>query len=328
MSWTDMEFDGPPSLIVGLRRGGRRIEGHRVNTDTALAPDLLGVAQRTVERLDAMDAVDYTPYVGLGADEYLKIEPAALVSSTESMDGDGVVTQREQTAALLDLVQRSDELPELGAGQLLTHLDDEELYLQAICLRTAGGRVGFVTKSNKRQLLKRSVIPLGLDDANDRLKKVSRPELVLETDVHAVVGLQEVAIMNKVQFEFMVSDSGLVHSYAPAYVRRIAQAFGNRDVVLAPATIEALEAKALSSVRVARRLDAFAERIAEVDVARIINGDGFTSQALEQSDFVNAQGEIECGPARVVELLDALEGRFFGDAFTDEQRRADSFRKR
>jgi hypothetical protein len=38
--------------------------------------------------------------------------------------------------------------------------------------------------------------------------------------------------------------------------------------------------------------------------------------------------ELECDPSRAVELLDALEGRFFGDAFSTEKRRADRFRKR
>lgn len=328
MSWTDMTLTGSPTLVVGLREGRKQVEGRRVNLDKDVHGDLMSVVTRTLERLDGMASDDYTPYVGQAADEYLTIDVSALVSTTESVDDDGVVTQIEQTAALVELVQRADELPELGAGQLIAHLEDDQLYLQAICLRTDGGRIGFVTKSSKRQMLKRSAIPLGKDDANDRLKKVSRPELVLEPDVHAVVGPTDIAILSKSQFEFMVSDYGLVASYAALYVKRIADKFKDRNIILAHSTLQALEAKALTSVRVARRLDAFAERIGQVDVKRIASGAGFKAQDLKKSDFVNAKGEIECAPARIVELLDALEGRFFGDAFTDEQRRADSFRKR
>ncbi|HWF50282.1 MAG TPA: hypothetical protein VG294_06515 [Solirubrobacteraceae bacterium] len=49
---------------------------------------------------------------------------------------------------------------------------------------------------------------------------------------------------------------------------------------------------------------------------------------LKKADFVNRQGEIQCDDERVVELLDALEGRYFDDGFTDEHRRADRFRPR
>jgi hypothetical protein len=68
--------------------------------------------------------------------------------------------------------------------------------------------------------------------------------------------------------------------------------------------------------------------VLRLDVARITDGKGFTHQGLKKADFVNKNGEIECADGRVVELLDALEGRFFGDGFSDEQRRADRFRKR
>lgn len=262
-----------------------------------------------------------------GAVAGLAIDPDVLVLASEA-NGDGVVTQKEQAAVLVELVQRADELPEIGAGQLISRLDGDQLYLQAICIRTAEGNVGFVTKTVKRPLLKRSALPLGKDDANDRFKRVARPELVLEPDVHAVVSPTAIAVLNKYKFELMVSDVGLVLSYAPTYVKRIADRLSDRNIVMAETTLKALETKARSNIPMARRLDAFLERIDQVDVSRIVNGVGFEAQDLNKNDFVNASGEIECQPDRVAHLLDALEGRFFGDAFTDEKRRADRFRRR
>lgn len=46
------------------------------------------------------------------------------------------------------------------------------------------------------------------------------------------------------------------------------------------------------------------------------------------ADPILVVGLRECADDRVLELLDALEGRFFDDAFTTEKRRADRFRKR
>jgi hypothetical protein len=126
----------------------------------------------------------------------------------------------------------------------------------------------------------------------------------------------------------LVSDIGLVERYAPAQVKVICESFESRGVTLSESTARALEDKAKDSVRLAKRLDAFNERVRKLDVSRITDGNGFTAQGLSQDDFVNKSGEIECAPERVGELVDALEGRFFDDGFSDEQRRADRFRKR
>jgi hypothetical protein len=66
---------------------------------------------------------------------------------------------------------------------------------------------------------------------------------------------------------------------------------------------------------------------AAIDAQALLSGSGFTAQDLEPEDFVK-DGVIECVDNRVPELLDALEGRFFSDAFSPEKRRADRFRRR
>jgi hypothetical protein len=66
---------------------------------------------------------------------------------------------------------------------------------------------------------------------------------------------------------------------------------------------------------------------AAIDAQALLSGSGFTAQDLEPEDFVK-DGVIECVDNRVPELLDALEKRFFSDAFSPEKRRADRFRRR
>ena len=146
--------------------------------------------------------------------------------------------------------------------------------------------------------------------------------------MHAVISPEEVAILNRTQFQFMVSDTALISSHVPIQIERIVKTFKGRGIKVADSTQAALLASAMGSVRVAKRLDAFAERAKTLDVSLISNGVGFKSQELVPGDFVNAKGEIACEPNRVAELLDALEGRFFGDAFSAEKRRADRFRQR
>jgi hypothetical protein len=185
MSWKSMTFQGPPTLIVGLREGRRQVEGRRVSLETRVHKDLNEVVKRTLARLDDMTPITYTPYIGTGEGEYLTIKPKALVTQSVSKDDDGVLTQKEQTAALVELVQRADDLPDIGAGELIQQLKDGSLYLQAICRRTSTGRVGFVTKSAARQILKAGSIPL-IKGKSDHFTKTEPPEIVLEPDVHVV----------------------------------------------------------------------------------------------------------------------------------------------
>jgi hypothetical protein len=146
--------------------------------------------------------------------------------------------------------------------------------------------------------------------------------------VHAIVAPREIAVLNKIQFQYLVSDTLLIASHVPAQVTAIAKKFAGHGLTLTASTKSALQAQAEKSTRIARRLDAFSNRIDDIDVSRVASGAGFTASDLVPTDFVNAKGEIECAPDRVGELLDALEGRFFEDPFSPEKRRADSFRRR
>lgn len=65
----------------------------------------------------------------------------------------------------------------------------------------------------------RSTIPLGRSDEGDRLKRIATPELVLESAVHAIVSPGAIAILNRTQFELLVSDTTLIASDVPAQVR-------------------------------------------------------------------------------------------------------------
>jgi hypothetical protein len=336
MTWSEVTLSGTPLLVIGLRDERRQLAGFRVNVDNNVHADLKRVAADALAAVQGMKRVPYTPYVGREEGEYLAIDPKSLVPkpvskrATNAADAalsDGPVTEAEETAALTWIVRRADYLDSIGAGELLERPEDS-FYLQIICLTTSPERIGFVTKTNARKVMKRSAIPLGKNDKNDRLKKITNPELVLEADVHAIVAPHEIAVLNKTQFQFLVSDTLLVASHVPAQVTAIAKKFSTRGLKLSKATKDALQAEAQSSIRVARRLDAFSNRIDDLDTSRIKSGAGFTASDLIPADFVNPKGEIECAPDRVVDLLDALEGRFFGDPFSPEKRRADSFRRR
>lgn len=321
--WNQVQLKGDPILVVGLRHDSA-IEGFRVVVDKNVHPQLRRVADEALESIASMKSVPYTPYVEPAGDEYLSLDPAGLQVSTAAIGSPA--SQSQQTAQLLQIVQNADTLPTIGAGQLIERL--AELYVQAICFHTNSPIIGFVTKTTARQVMKRSAIPLGKDDATDRLKTISRPELVLEGETHAVMAPTEIAVLNRPQFQFLVSDIGLVAQYVPHQVKLIDQRLKKHGIPLNAATSAAIQQKAIESIQLAKRLDAFLERLDQIDVSRVKSGKGFAAQDLKKADFVNAKGELECDPARVVELVDALEGRFFDDGFTTEKRRADRFRRR
>lgn len=337
MAWKDTTLEGEPLLVIGLRDEKRRIEGYRINLESDVHPDLERVAADALAYLETLKPVEYSPYVDPEADEYLSLATDELrVIATKPVKGkeaagdeaDKVaISEKDEAARIVALVRDSDVLPELGAAKLIKRLDSE-FYLQAICLKSGDQRIGFVTKARKRQVMKRSIIPLGKNDDNDRLKRITLPELLLESDVHAIVSPEEIAILNRTQFQFMVSDTKLVFDHVPRQIERIAAAFKTRGVTLAGGTQAALLGRAVGSISLAKRLDAFAERIGDLDAALIGNGKGFTDQDLLAADFVNPAGEVECAADRIDELLDALEGRYFGDGFSKEKRRADRFRRR
>ncbi len=325
--WTKITLTGDPILVVGLRHGSK-VEGYRLVVDKNVHPALRTVADDALERMATLDAVPYTPYIDPGEDEYLSLDPATLaIAGDTPADGDGApASQKQQAASLLEIVQNADTLPAIGAKQLLARVG--ELYFQAICLHTSPSIIAFVTKTIGRQVIKRSAIPLGLDDTADRFKSITRPELVLEGEVHAIMIPGEIAILSRPQFQFLVGDVGLIAQYVPAQVKLIAGRLKKHGIPLSSRTSRAIETKASHSVQLAKRLDAFLARIDQIDVTKIANGRGFTAQDLKKKDFVNAKGELDCAEDRVLELIDALEGRFFDDGFTTEQRRADRFRKR
>jgi hypothetical protein len=326
MGWHETDVKGDPVLVVGLRSEKNIVEGFRVNLDNDVSPDLQKVAADTLHWMQGREAVEYTPYIAPEDDEYLTIATQTLPARPSIKNE--APTEKEEAAVVVALINECDVLPEIGAGQLIKRLEDGALYLQAICLLAGDERVGFVTKTKAQQVMKRSNIPLGKNDSNDRLKKITRPELVLESDVHAIISSQEIAILNRNQFQFLLSDVPLIFSHVPVQVERIADAFKDRGIQLSGETQTFILGEAMQSIRLAKRLEAFAERIQVIDVSRIANGNGFTDQDLAATDFVNSKGEISCESQRVSELLDALEGRFFGDAFSAEKRRADRFRKR
>jgi len=192
-----------------------------------------------------MDPVPYTPYVDPEEGEYLTLDPTSLTPkpSAQRERGEdesdvspaGVPDAAAETAALVSMVEAADYLETIGAGQL-GELPDDDFYAQAICLRNDDERIGFITRTNPRKVLKRSIIPLGRSDEGDRLKRITTPELVLESDVHAIVSPDAIAILNRTQFQFLVSDTTLIASHVPAQVRAIDAAFKAHGLKLSAAT--------------------------------------------------------------------------------------------
>jgi len=336
VTWSDITLSGDPLLVVGLRDKRRRLTGRRVNVDATVHEDLRSVAASALDRIRHMTPIAYTPYVDPDEGEYLTLDPTTLtpkpfgaprrVEAEKGTLQETVSDAATETAALVSMVKGADYLETIGAGQL-SELPDDAFYAQAICLRNDDERIGFITRTNPRRVFKRSIIPLGKSDEGDRLKRITAPELVLESDVHAVVSPGAIAILNRTQFQFLVSDTTLIASHVPAQVQVVDAAFTAHGLSLSPATRAALQSAAEHSPSMAKRLDVFAERIAQIDAQELLSGRGFTAQELEPEDFVK-DGVIECVGDRIPELLDALEGRFFSDAFSPEKRRADRFRRR
>lgn len=331
MNWDTVNLSGDPLVLFVLRDSRGVPFGARVDVDRNTHSALAEVAENTLALIKSSRRVPYTPYIAREEGTYLTIGPTSLVPkerpkrrARKTDDPDpGTSLEVQNAAAMVHLVENADYLQGMGAGALLD-MPEDSFYAQAIVLRDGDRRVGFITKSNPRKVFRRSAIAFARSKDNQRFERIAEPEIALEENVDVVVHPDEIAILNELHFRLLASDTRLIEQHMPGRIKHVANAFASLGAPLSDDAQAALLEKAKTSPQFARRVDALEDRIARMSVTRITGGGGFTDSALDPSDFIE-DGEIVCDSSRVGDLLDALEGRLWGDPFSDEWRRAQAW---
>jgi hypothetical protein len=180
-------------------------------------------------------------------------------------------------------------------------------------------RVGLVRKTDARAILARGTHFFTYEQT---LRATQRPDLVLEDDIDLILRDQTVVMMSETRARTLMNDVGLAQQGIPKNVAGIATILGGASAI-SSTSLAAFEARAAKSINFARRLAKFN---AYYD-SRTLDPAKVRQVALERSSdpdsLLDASGVIVADEHHVEAALDLIEGRFFKDPISDEERRAD-----
>jgi hypothetical protein len=315
--WNDIELDleVPPLLLLGTRTAPRRLGSFRVELGADVAATLSELAAARLADLRSGDRAAYSPDDTLEPGEYFAIEVGDLPVPAH---GAAAESGEEAIADLLRIVRTADTAEVLPADEL-----PHRFLFYAICPAISNGsRIAFVRKRDPHALLRTPGMFLRRNAG--ALTEIDRsPEFILDLRTDLVVG-PEIAVFDPKAFADLFSDASLLLASAATLAGALAPGLGMRMTV---SGLEELTKSASTKLRVATRLNRIEDRLGLLRSSEANLSHGFEEQGLDPSDFLTADGELDCPPGRAPELLDALEGRYFSDALTPERRRATSFRR-
>jgi hypothetical protein len=295
---------GPPILVVGWRTG-RSLEGRRIETHTDTHAVLRAVCEDAVDTVNAA-TTSLKPYSSFGIlepDEVFFIGPGS--ASASDVD----------SASLTDFVKNAHALVTLPKSEL-----DQKMAFYAIVWGAPGaGRVGFVRKSDARAILARGA---HFFTYGQTLRTTARPDLVLDDTIDLILRDQTVLMMSESRARTLMNDIGLAKEGIKTNVSGLATILGGSTAITSAASA-AFEARASKSVNFARRLAKFNAYYE----SRTLDPKKVREVAQERSSdpdtLLDSNGVVVADEAHVEAALDLIEGRFFMDPISEEERRAD-----
>ncbi len=295
---------GAPILVVGWRTGSS-LEGRRIETHTDTHAVLREICESAVGKVNAATTTlkPYSSFGILESDEIFFIGPG----STSASDVD--------SASLTEFVKNAHELVALPKSEL-----DQKMAFYAIVWGSPGaGRIGFVRKSDARAILARGA---HFFTYGQTLRTTARPDLVLDDTVDLILKDQTVFMMSESRARTLMNDIGLAKEGIKTNVRGLATILGG-PTAITPAASAAFEARASQSVNFARRLARFNAYYA----CRTLDPTKIRDVAQERSSdpdaLLDANGVVAADESHAEAALDLIEGRFFKDPISEEERRAD-----
>ncbi|TFB67977.1 hypothetical protein E3N85_06250 [Cryobacterium sp. Hz9] len=184
--------------------------------------------------------------------------------------------------------------------------------------------VTFLRKHDPTQSLRRG---FAVFSYGDTLKRISKPDFVLENDVDLVITSTTIFAFNKVVFEMIMSDVRVALQQVPQLAESVASALSTA-VPLDGRSQEAISLVCSKSVSLAVRLRSLPARIASAGLTPEKVRASMVSHGEDASRLLDTDGTFNFGEDDVAAFLDVIEGRWFEDDFTAEKRRADRLSRR
>lgn len=320
-----------PILLVGKRRG-KRIDVRSINLHRDTFEDLRRIASRASEALDTMQARDYDVAGELEpGEEYFTLDLAefhaepALVTLINMVDKTEIeipdpFTKPTPRDEFFDSFNELGQIDVLDAAQLR----GSHFLFYAITFENDDHQIIVFRKQDPTVALKRGFAAFTYGDT---LRKVDKPDIVLDEEIDFVIRDRHVYVLRKNAFEMIVSDLRVVLQDVPKIVVELSAALDAR-IKLHPTALAAITAACSKRISYAVRLRSLPARVASADIDLNKVRESMTLHGEDPDTLLNTADEFEFGEDGVAKFLDVVESRFFEDDFTGEKQRADRLSRR
>jgi hypothetical protein len=332
-SWTDVNLDRDPILVVGRRPAPKRLEGFVVDLRQDTFGVMRGIAQATIDEITRREPAEWHPNAGIEeGEEYFSVNVADLPSPASSRrtrrgsqsDGLPAATSTDphlhEAAALLRVVLAPGELENLHPA--LLESGDFRFYAIVWEHGDSGRPVAFVSEYNPVQILRKSTYFFRYDGT---LRLTETPDFTLNEQSDLIVTSDEIAVLRAISFEHLFSDIRALLNDVPTNLAVLKATF--HRLGFSSESEKAIEAVCVTRPTFARRLQELTlsghgEDITLAKLHRVLQRHG-----EEPTDFIRG-GRIEITRDEVGPFLDVLEGRWYEADFTSEPRRAARWARR
>jgi hypothetical protein len=316
--WDGVDLAGEPRLLLGQRKGSKKIEVHRIEVHQELFEDLRSIAQGAIAELQRREAKPYSTFASKTGDDYFDVEVTDIPQRRNRRKREDD-PEAYEIASALAMIADCDDHPVMTAPELRNA--DPSLY--AIVFEGNGDYVGFIRNASPRRPVKPGLKYL---QYGDTLKKIEPPDLAIGDDIDLVVAADRCAVLSPTAFTTLFGDVGVAFEQVPSNVTAMSDAL--KDVIpLGPRTLVALNDRCGRRVSDAKRLHHIVTERKEA-LKGLNPSEMKTLLRRRGLDGAVQKGELSLIDDNISDFLDLVEGRLFNDDVTGEERRADSYSPR
>jgi hypothetical protein len=328
--WTAIELGDDTELIVGWRPKAQRLTAERVDLHEDVATELRALCRAALRSVAALRPRPYAgspqiepdeEYLAVAVDELPPPPPRQLRRRKAKDELRSAVDDANETADLVRLVATAPRLETCTVERIRTgsFLFYAIVFYAIVVSDNAGQRFGFVKRWSVRRLAKEGRIWTQYDGG---LRRLAEPDFIFEPDIDLIVAPDEIAVLNQLAFEPLLSDLHLIAETVPGEIKKLAQL-----VPFHPATKDALEHACKARPSLAKRLRRLNESggLTVVDVKAVAKA--VRRHHDDPKDFIDGQ-LVRFDAALAPAFLDLIEGLYYEADFTDERRRADRYSRR
>lgn len=318
-SWLAVETNFPPLLIVGWRPRPRQLSAAVVDLHIDTFDELRLVAQHALDTLASSQAIPFDHEAHPEErEEY--IQRAITDLPTAVGLGGSAEGSTDDSAGLIQIVKECDGLQSIEAGQLS---EGHFTFYGIIYSQSDGEMVGFIRAVNPVRVMRKAAF---WGRYSGSLRRVEKPDLMLESDVDMVVTEDELAILRRSAYDRLFSDLDELAAAVPQNITELENAMPTLNLSDgARAALRDLGAE-LSSV--AKRLNRLHTVPGLASLTPNLLRDALQRHGEDPLPWFNGVDELTLDRSRAKEFIDLVEGRWWTSDFQGEHRRADRFRRR